>query len=191
MTAPGAPVGRLTVCPTPIGNLADITLRALEELAAADVIACEDTRRTRVLLDRHGIAARSLVSLHEHNEAARARELAGRIGAGEHVVLVSDAGTPLVSDPGHALLRECLRDELPVEVLPGASAAITALVASGCPVRAGASSGSFRASAASCASCSPGRGRPLSPTSPRAVSRRRLRCSPRSMRTARWRSAVS
>lgn len=133
MTAPGAPVGRLTVCPTPIGNLADITLRALEELAAADVIACEDTRRTRVLLDRHGIGASKLVSLHEHNEAGRARELAARIGAGERVVLVSDAGTPLVSDPGHALLRECLREELPVEVLPGASAAVTALVASGLP----------------------------------------------------------
>ncbi len=133
MTAPGAPVGRLTVCPTPIGNLADITLRALEELAEADVIACEDTRRTRVLLDRHGIEAGRLVSLHEHNEAARSRELAERIGAGARVALVSDAGTPLVSDPGHELLRECLREGLPVEVLPGASAAVTALVASGLP----------------------------------------------------------
>ncbi len=133
MTSPGAPVGRLTVCPTPIGNLADITLRVLEELAAADVIACEDTRRTRILLDRHGIDARALVSLHEHNEAPRARELSGRIRAGARVALVSDAGTPLVSDPGHELLRECLREELPVEVLPGASAAVTALVASGLP----------------------------------------------------------
>jgi 16S rRNA (cytidine1402-2'-O)-methyltransferase len=133
MTAPGAPVGRLTVCPTPIGNLADITLRVLEELGTADVIACEDTRRTRVLLDRHGIEAHKLVSLHEHNEAARARELSERIGAGVRVALVSDAGTPLVSDPGHALLRECLHAGLPVEVLPGASAAVTALVASGLP----------------------------------------------------------
>ena len=133
MTAPGAPVGRLTVCPTPIGNLADITLRALEELGAADVIACEDTRRTRVLLDRHGVSAKGLVSLHEHNEAGRARELTARIRAGDHVVLVSDAGTPLVSDPGHALLRECLLAGLPVEVLPGPSAAVTALVASGLP----------------------------------------------------------
>lgn len=133
MTAPGAPVGRLTVCPTPIGNLADITLRAIEELAAADVVACEDTRRTRVLLDRHGIEASKLVSLHEHNEAARARELSKRIAAGARVALVSDAGTPLVSDPGHALLRECLDAGLPVEVLPGASAAVTALVASGLP----------------------------------------------------------
>jgi 16S rRNA (cytidine1402-2'-O)-methyltransferase len=131
MTASGAPVGRLTVCPTPIGNLADITLRALEELAAADLIACEDTRRTRVLLDRHGIAGKALVSLHEHNETARAGELAERIGAGDRVALVSDAGMPLVSDPGHALLRECLLRGLPVEVLPGASAAVTALVASG------------------------------------------------------------
>jgi 16S rRNA (cytidine1402-2'-O)-methyltransferase len=133
MTAPGAPVGCLTVCPTPIGNLADITLRVLQELAAADVIACEDTRRTRVLLDRHGIDAGALVSFHEHNETARARELSERIRAGARVALVSDAGTPLVSDPGHELLRECLREELPVEVLPGASAAVTALVASGLP----------------------------------------------------------
>jgi 16S rRNA (cytidine1402-2'-O)-methyltransferase len=133
MTASGAPVGRLTVCPTPIGNLADITLRALEELAAADVIACEDTRRTRVLLDRNGIVGPTLVSLHEHNEDSRARELAERIGAGARVALVSDAGMPLISDPGHALLRECLRAELPVEVLPGASASVTALVASGLP----------------------------------------------------------
>ncbi len=133
MTAPGAPVGRLTVCPTPIGNLGDITLRALEELAGADVIACEDTRRTRVLLDRHGIDGKALVSLHEHNEAGRARELAERIDAGARVALVSDAGTPLVSDPGHELLATCLREGLPVEVLPGASAAVTALVASGLP----------------------------------------------------------
>jgi 16S rRNA (cytidine1402-2'-O)-methyltransferase len=133
MTAPGAPVGCLTVCPTPIGNLADITLRVLQELAAADVIACEDTRRTRVLLDRHGIDAGALVSFHEHNETSRARELSERIRAGARVALVSDAGTPLVSDPGHELLRECLREELPVEVLPGASAAVTALVASGLP----------------------------------------------------------
>jgi len=133
MTAPGAPVGRLTVCPTPIGNLADITLRVLEELAAADLIACEDTRRTRVLLDRHGIVGKALVSLHEHNEAARARELSSRIRAGEQVALVSDAGTPLVSDPGHALLRECLLAGVAVEVLPGPSAAVTALVASGLP----------------------------------------------------------
>jgi len=133
MTAPGAPVGRLSVCPTPIGNLGDITLRVLDELRGAELIACEDTRRTRVLLDRHGIGAGELVSLHEHNEAARARELAARIRGGSVVALVSDAGTPLVSDPGYELLRACIDEGLPVEVLPGPSAVVTALVASGLP----------------------------------------------------------
>ena len=132
MIPPEAPVGRLVVCPTPIGNLADITLRALDELRGADLVACEDTRRTRLLLDRHGIDAR-LVSLHEHNEASRAAELCRRIAAGEAVALVSDAGTPAISDPGFALVRGCLQQGLPVEVLPGASAVTTALVASGLP----------------------------------------------------------
>jgi 16S rRNA (cytidine1402-2'-O)-methyltransferase len=125
-----ASVGRLIVCPTPIGNLQDVTLRALTELAGADLIACEDTRHTRVLLDRHGIEGR-LVSLHEHNEAARSRELCERVRAGARIVLVSDAGTPAVSDPGFQLIAACLREGLPVEVLPGPSAAVTALVASG------------------------------------------------------------
>jgi 16S rRNA (cytidine1402-2'-O)-methyltransferase len=120
------------VCPTPIGNLEDVTLRVLEALGQADVIACEDTRHTRRLLDRHGIDAR-LVSLHEHNERARARELARRIAGGEVVALVSDAGTPLVSDPGFALVQACIAEGLPMEVLPGPSAAVTALVASGLP----------------------------------------------------------
>jgi len=125
-----APVGRLVVCPTPIGNLEDITLRALRELGEADLIACEDTRRTRILLERHGIAGR-LTSLHEHNEAARARELVARVAAGEVVALVCDAGMPLVSDPGFELVRGCLQERLEVEVLPGPSAVVTALVASG------------------------------------------------------------
>jgi 16S rRNA (cytidine1402-2'-O)-methyltransferase len=134
MTTPEAPVGRLLVCPTPIGNLGDVTLRVLEELRRVELIACEDTRHTRTLLDRHGIEPGSrLISLHEHNEAARARELAERIGAGAHVALVSDAGTPLVSDPGYELVQSCLREGLPVEVLPGPSAPVTALVASGLP----------------------------------------------------------
>jgi 16S rRNA (cytidine1402-2'-O)-methyltransferase len=132
MTRIEAPVGRLVVCPTPIGNLEDITLRVLAALERADVIACEDTRHTRVLLARHGIAAR-LISLHEHNERARAEELATRISEGAVVALVSDAGTPLVSDPGFALVRACVAGELPVEVLPGPSAVTTALVASGLP----------------------------------------------------------
>jgi 16S rRNA (cytidine1402-2'-O)-methyltransferase len=124
--------GRLVVCPTPIGNLEDITLRVLSALRDADVVACEDTRRTRVLLDRYGVKAR-LVSYHEHNEKARASELVGRMREGAVVALVSDAGMPLVSDPGYLLVRGCVAAGLPVEVLPGPSAAITALVASGLP----------------------------------------------------------
>ncbi|HVE69364.1 MAG TPA: 16S rRNA (cytidine(1402)-2'-O)-methyltransferase [Solirubrobacteraceae bacterium] len=124
--------GRLVVCPTPIGNLEDVTLRVLSSLRAADTIACEDTRRTRVLLDRYGVRA-PLVSYHEHNEAARARELVGRMRDGAVVALVSDAGMPLVSDPGFVLVRACVAAGLAVEVLPGPSAALTALVASGLP----------------------------------------------------------
>jgi len=125
-------VGRLVICPTPIGNLDDITVRALATLAAADLVACEDTRRTGTLLAHHGIQA-PLLSYHEHNEARRARELTARVAGGETVVLVSDSGTPLISDPGYALLRSCLQEGLPVEALPGPSAVITALVASGLP----------------------------------------------------------
>ncbi len=124
--------GRLVVCPTPIGNLEDVTLRVLAALREADVVACEDTRRTRVLLDRYGVSAR-LVSYHEHNERARSAELVERMRAGDTVALVSDAGMPLVSDPGYLLVRACVAAGLPVEVLPGPSAAITALVASGLP----------------------------------------------------------
>jgi 16S rRNA (cytidine1402-2'-O)-methyltransferase len=124
--------GRLIVCPTPIGNLEDVTLRTLSALRDADVVACEDTRRTRVLLDRFGVKA-PLVSYHEHNEEARARELVERMRGGDAVALVSDAGMPLVSDPGFVLVRECVAAGLAVEVLPGPSAVITALVASGLP----------------------------------------------------------
>jgi 16S rRNA (cytidine1402-2'-O)-methyltransferase len=124
--------GRLVVCPTPIGNLEDVTLRVLSALREADVVACEDTRRTRILLDRYGVKAR-LVSYHEHNERARAAELVRRMREGAVVALVSDAGMPLVSDPGYLLVRGCVSAGLPVEVLPGPSAAITALVASGLP----------------------------------------------------------
>jgi 16S rRNA (cytidine1402-2'-O)-methyltransferase len=124
--------GRLVVCPTPIGNLEDVTLRVLSALRDADVVACEDTRRTRVLLDRYGVKAH-LVSYHEHNERARSAELVKRMRAGAVVALVSDAGMPLVSDPGYVLVRACVAAGLPVEVLPGPSAAVTALVASGLP----------------------------------------------------------
>ena len=122
--------GRLVVCPTPIGNLEDITLRVLSVLREADVVACEDTRRTRVLLDRYGVNA-TLVSYHEHNEQKRSAELVRRMGDGETVALVSDAGMPLVSDPGYVLVRACVAAGLAVEVLPGPSAALAALVASG------------------------------------------------------------
>jgi 16S rRNA (cytidine1402-2'-O)-methyltransferase len=130
--ARGPAPGRLVVCPTPIGNLEDITLRALSALRDADVVACEDTRRTRVLLDRYGVRAR-LVSLHEHNEARRAPELVARMRGGEVVALVSDAGMPLVSDPGFTLVTACVAAGLAVEVLPGPSAALAALVASALP----------------------------------------------------------
>jgi 16S rRNA (cytidine1402-2'-O)-methyltransferase len=124
--------GRLVVCPTPIGNLEDVTLRTLAALRDADVIACEDTRRTRILLERYGITGR-LVSYHEHNERARARELVVRMQAGDVVALVSDAGMPLVSDPGLILVQACVAAGLAVVVLPGPSAAVAALVASGLP----------------------------------------------------------
>jgi 16S rRNA (cytidine1402-2'-O)-methyltransferase len=120
----------LAVCATPIGNLDDITLRVLEELRAADLVLCEDTRHTRVLLERHGISAR-LLSYHEHNEAKRTAELLPRLRAGERLALVSDAGLPGISDPGARLVAAALDAGVPVTVLPGASAAETALVASG------------------------------------------------------------
>jgi 16S rRNA (cytidine1402-2'-O)-methyltransferase len=125
--------GRLVVCPTPIGNLEDVTLRVLRVLAEADVIACEDTRHTRKLLERHGLSGRPLVSYHEHNERRRARELVARVERGEVVALVSDAGMPGVSDPGAVVVSACIEAGLDVEVLPGPSAAVTALVASGLP----------------------------------------------------------
>ena len=120
----------LAVCATPIGNLEDVTLRVLAELAAADVVLCEDTRHTRGLLQRHGIESR-LVSYHEHNEAQRTAGLLPRLEAGERVALVSDAGMPGVSDPGGRLVRAAVEAGVEVTVLPGPSAVETALVASG------------------------------------------------------------
>ena len=120
----------LAVCATPIGNLDDVTLRVLAELVAADVVLAEDTRHTRVLLDRHGIEAR-LLSYHEHNEAARVAEVLPQLAAGARVALVSDAGLPGVSDPGARLVRAALDAGVEVTVLPGPSAVDTALVASG------------------------------------------------------------
>jgi 16S rRNA (cytidine1402-2'-O)-methyltransferase len=124
--------GHLIVCPTPIGNLEDVTLRVLSALREADLIACEDTRRTRQLLDRYGVSS-ELLSYHEHNERERAAELVRRMQAGANVALVSDAGMPLVSDPGFVLVQSCVAAGLAVEVLPGPSAALAALVASALP----------------------------------------------------------
>jgi 16S rRNA (cytidine1402-2'-O)-methyltransferase len=120
----------LSVCATPIGNLEDVTLRVLRELAEADVVLCEDTRRTKVLLDRHGIDAK-LVSYHEHNEAERTAQMLPRLEAGERIALTSDAGLPGVNDPGARLIQAALDADAPVTVLPGPSAVETALVASG------------------------------------------------------------
>ena len=122
--------GRLIVCPTPIGNLEDVTLRVLSALRDADVIACEDTRTTKVLLDRYGVSAER-VRYDAHTERRVAPRLVERMRGGTVVALVSDAGMPLVSDPGLVLVQACMAAGLEVEVLPGPSAALAALVASG------------------------------------------------------------
>jgi 16S rRNA (cytidine1402-2'-O)-methyltransferase len=122
--------GTLFVVATPIGNLEDITIRALRVLRTAAVIAAEDTRRTAHLLARHGITTPT-TSLHEHNESKKAPALIARLLAGEHVALVSDAGTPTVSDPGSHLIREAVQAGVTVEPVPGPSAAIAALSVSG------------------------------------------------------------
>jgi 16S rRNA (cytidine1402-2'-O)-methyltransferase len=124
--------GLLQVCPTPIGNLEDVTLRVLDALREAAVVACEDTRRTRVLLDRHGVRT-PLISYHEHNERARAADLVDRMVHGERIALVSDAGMPLISDPGYELVQGAVQAGVRVEVLPGPSSVVTALVASALP----------------------------------------------------------
>jgi 16S rRNA (cytidine1402-2'-O)-methyltransferase len=120
----------LSACATPIGNLGDVTLRVLEELGEADVVLCEDTRRTRILLERHGIVAR-LESHHRHNEASRLEAVLARLRSGERVALVSDAGLPGVNDPGARLISAAVAEGLEVTVLPGPSAVETALVVSG------------------------------------------------------------
>jgi 16S rRNA (cytidine1402-2'-O)-methyltransferase len=120
----------LAVCATPIGNLDDVTLRVLDELRAADLVLCEDTRRTRILLDRHGIEAR-LTSYHRHNEAARTAQVLESLRNSERVALVSDAGLPAVNDPGARLISAAASAGIEVTVLPGPSAVETALVVSG------------------------------------------------------------
>jgi 16S rRNA (cytidine1402-2'-O)-methyltransferase len=126
--------GCLIVCPTPIGNLDDVSPRVRDALVCADFIACEDTRRTGGLLDKLRIRpAPRLVSNHEGNESTRAIELSQRIERGDTVVLVSDAGMPAISDPGYKLIRRCIDRDLEVTVLPGPSVIPVALVASGLP----------------------------------------------------------
>jgi 16S rRNA (cytidine1402-2'-O)-methyltransferase len=120
----------LVVCPTPIGNLEDVTLRALRELGQAELVLCEDTRRTRTLLRRHGVSAR-LASYHRHNEARRVAEVLPRLEAGERIALASDAGLPALNDPGARLIAAAIERGVDVIVLPGPSAIETALVASG------------------------------------------------------------
>lgn len=125
--------GKLTVIPTPIGNLRDITLRALDTLQAVDLLLCEDTRHTGKLLKEYEIRV-PLLSYHKFNEQERVSDIAEEIRAGGWIGLVSDAGIPGISDPGEILIREVIRRGLAVEVLPGANAALTALVGSGLPM---------------------------------------------------------
>lgn len=125
--------GRLSVVAVPIGNAEDISLRALRVLREADAVLSEDTRTTAALLAHHGQSARC-ISFHDHNEAGRLPQVLERLRNGEHLALVSEAGTPLVNDPGFRLVRACVEAGLPVEVVPGASAPLTALVGAGLPV---------------------------------------------------------
>lgn len=124
--------GRLFICATPIGNLEDVTHRLLRVLSEVDVIAAEDTRRTRKLLSRYGIHAK-LVSYHEGNERSQAQRLVERLRRGEKVALVTDSGTPTVSDPGFQLVRAAIQERVPIEIVPGPSAVIAALAVSGLP----------------------------------------------------------
>lgn len=128
--------GRVILVPTPIGNMGDITLRALEVLRSADRIACEDTRHSGQLLAHHGISGKPLVSLHEHNEARRAPDLITAARAGETIAVISDAGMPGISDPGYRLVQACIDSGTALEVLPGPSAVVTALIGSGFPCHA-------------------------------------------------------
>ncbi len=128
--------GRFVLVPTPIGNMGDITLRAIEVLKEAHRIACEDTRHSSPLLAKLGITGKPLVSLHDHNEARRLPELLEAARTGETIAVVTDAGMPAVSDPGYRVVQACIAEGIPFEVLPGPSAVLTALVGSGFPVHA-------------------------------------------------------
>jgi len=124
--------GILYLVATPIGNLEDITLRALRVLAEVDIIACEDTRHTRKLLTHYEIS-KPLVSYYEHNERERAAELVGKLESGASVALVSDAGMPLISDPGYHLVQAAIEHQIPIVPIPGPSALVAAIAASGLP----------------------------------------------------------
>ncbi len=124
--------GKLYIVSTPIGNLKDITLRALDVLKSVDRVVCEDTRRTAPMLHVYEVK-KPLLSFHEHNEESRIPEIIRKLGEGEKIALVSDAGTPLISDPGYRLVREAIRQGIELEALPGPCAAINALVLSGLP----------------------------------------------------------
>jgi 16S rRNA (cytidine1402-2'-O)-methyltransferase len=149
----------LYVVATPIGNLGDITLRAIETLKSVDVVAAEDTRRSGMLLKHLGIK-KPFISYHEHNEATRTTELVERLARGENVALITDAGTPALSDPGLRLIRECIKREVPFTIIPGPSSILTALLGSGfsthkfsfrgfLPVRSGQRERELRAAAES------------------------------------------
>lgn len=133
----------LFLVPTPIGNLRDITLRALDTLREADVIAAEDTRHSLILLRHHGLEPRELISLHEHNEARRTQELVERLRQGTKVALITDAGLPGISDPGARLIRACHEQGLPFTILPGPSAVPLAVVGAGFDLDSGWYFGGF------------------------------------------------
>jgi 16S rRNA (cytidine1402-2'-O)-methyltransferase len=124
--------GTLYIVATPIGNLEDITQRALRVLGEVDLIACEDTRHTKVLLHHFGIKTKT-ISYHEHNERERAATLVGRLQLGQNVAIVSDAGTPLISDPGFRMVEAAIAHDIPIVPIPGPNAGVAALVASGLP----------------------------------------------------------
>ncbi len=125
----------ISFVPTPIGNRGDITLRALEVLRDADIIACEDTRHSRPLLKHYEID-KPLLSLHDHNEAHRLIEIIAKAQEGSNIAIISDAGMPLISDPGYRLMQACIAEDVPYTVLPGPSAVLTALAGSGFPCHA-------------------------------------------------------
>ena len=127
--------GTLYLVATPIGNLQDVTLRAVDTLRNVDLIACEDTRHTQKLLNHLGIK-KKLISYHDHNEHSRSSELIGRLSAGESIAIVSDAGTPAINDPGFRIVQEAIENEIDVISIPGPTAFVTALTASGLPTEA-------------------------------------------------------